>query len=319
MAWPLFKRTPERGRSCSNSSETGRASATIPLSRGKVNAPGIVQRAETAVELASLREDKVILETGIHEALRNFYAKQVARDDVSEALRGLRLEWRVACFTIARRYASYIEDQYFAISGKRVLDLACGWGGHAMAFASQGATVICSDLTDYRFSDLLRFARDWDVRLVNLRGDCERLPFKENSFDIILALDVVEHIRSVSCLAIEVQRLLRPGGLCLVTSPCRLHSLIFGEPHWGLKGISLLPLRVQRLIATRIFRRTYPFPITRQYTLVAQLLKPFTRVGLTGRPVVVGRLSKMFEYRPILLNFIEQCFWTFVILRKTDN
>ena len=255
--------------------------------------------------------------TKLQHDLKEFFTKQVGKEHVSEALRLSRLEWRLACFTIAQRYASYIRSQYFDMEKKQVLDLACGWGGHAMAFASEGATVVCSDLADYRISDLQSFARERGVMLVGLRGDCQRLPFKDSSFDVILALDVIEHIGSVSGLAGEVQRLLRPGGICLITSPPRLHSLIFGEPHWGLRGITLFPLAGQRLIATRLFRRTYPYPITRQYTLASQLIKPFNVVGLKGIPSIIGRLGKILENRSLFRRTAQEFFWSFVVVSKS--
>ena len=249
--------------------------------------------------------------------LREFFAKQVGKDQVSEALRVSRLEWRLACFTTAQRYAKYINDLFFDIRNKRVLDLACGWGGHAMAFAGEGATVICSDLTDYKFSDFQCFARERNITLATLRSDCQKLPFKDDSFDIILALDVIEHINSVSGLAGEVQRLLRPGGICLVTSPPRLHSLILGEPHWGLRGIAVLPLAGQRLVATSIFGRTYPYPITRQYTLASQLIRPFNQVGLKGTAFIEGRLEKALRKNSLLRRAVQEVWWSFVALNKT--
>jgi 2-polyprenyl-3-methyl-5-hydroxy-6-metoxy-1,4-benzoquinol methylase len=255
--------------------------------------------------------------TQLQYDLRDFFAKQVGRDQVSDALRTSRLEWRLACFTTAQRYAKYINDRFFDIRKKRVLDLACGWGGHAMAFASEGATVICSDVSDYKFSEIQRFARERDITLATLRGDCQKLPFKDNSFDIILALDVIEHIGSVSGLAGEVGRLLRSGGICLVTSPPRLHSLMFGEPHWGLRGIALLPLVGQRLVATNIFKRTYPYPITRQYTLASQLIRPFNQVGLKGTPFIEGRLEKALSRSPLLRRAFQEVLWSFVALNKT--
>ena len=42
--------------------------------------------------------------------------------------------------------------------GRKVLDVAAGWGGHAIAFAEAGADVIASDLNDHAFDQLKGFA-----------------------------------------------------------------------------------------------------------------------------------------------------------------
>jgi SAM-dependent methyltransferase len=251
--------------------------------------------------------------------IRDFFCKQLKKDEESEAIQASRLQWRLSCFNTGRQYASYISKNYFRLSGKTVLDLACGWGAHALAFTDEGARVVCSDLTNYRFSDLQYFASTRGIQLVSLRADCQALPFKDNCFDVILALDVVEHIASVVSFAAAVQRVLRPGGICIITSPPRLNSFIFGEPHWCVRGISLFPLGIQRLIATRVFRRTYPYPITRQYTFVSDLIHPFKEVGLKGTPVVVRRLDRTFKTRGLFRTAVEEVFWDFVVLRKPGH
>jgi SAM-dependent methyltransferase len=76
------------------------------------------------------------------------------------------------------------------------------------------------------FSPLaLQFARDQlpynDTarNLSLLRGDAQRLPFDDNSFDVATMLDVLEHL-SDDCQALsEVRRVLRPGGALVMSVP----------------------------------------------------------------------------------------------------
>jgi SAM-dependent methyltransferase len=51
-----------------------------------------------------------------------------------------------------------------------------------------------------------------------LRGDATTLPFSEECFDAVLLLDVMEHTDDVPLLS-EVRRVLRPGGVLLLTVP----------------------------------------------------------------------------------------------------
>jgi len=61
-------------------------------------------------------------------------------------------------------------------------------------------------------------SRDPDLELVRVE---DRLPFADGSFDSVSMLDVLEHTRSESATLAEVCRVLRPGGLLVLTVPAR--------------------------------------------------------------------------------------------------
>ncbi len=52
-----------------------------------------------------------------------------------------------------------------------------------------------------------------------VRGNVERLPFRDGSFDLVTANVVVEHIEDPRALLQEVHRVLRPGGIFLFHTP----------------------------------------------------------------------------------------------------
>jgi SAM-dependent methyltransferase len=225
--------------------------------------------------------------------------------------------WRLSCFDTGARYADYIEENIFSLAGKRILDVASAWGGHAIAFANREATVIASDLNDHRYASFATFLQEQGIHLHPLIANCEKTPYRDDSFDVILALDVVEHIDSIEAFAKEIKRLLHPNGICLLSTPPRIRSFIEGEPHYGLKGLTLLPFRWQRFVSTRLFRRSYPYPITRQYTLAREVIKPFATLGLEGTPILRGRLARKLICFPLLLRLAKQLFWDFLVLTKS--
>ncbi len=57
--------------------------------------------------------------------------------------------------------------------------------------------------------------RGYDIRL----GDASNLDFEDESFDLVTALDVIEHNDDDSAILREAQRVLRPGGLVLISVP----------------------------------------------------------------------------------------------------
>lgn len=196
------------------------------------------------------------------DALRSFFAKHT--ESAGE------VDWRMSCLKHGQEYAEAIEREHFSLIGKRVLDMSCAWGGHAVAFANRGAHVTAADLNDHKFEALREFAADQKLSMTVLQADCQALPL-DGKYDVILALDLIEHIPDPKAMAAEIKRLLNPGGVCIITTPAKFLSVVWGEPHWHLRGLSLLPFRWQSWVARRLFSRSYPFPIERQYVRASQV------------------------------------------------
>jgi len=94
----------------------------------------------------------------------------------------------------------------------RVLDVGCGTG--LVLKALEGWQPVGLD-----FSHLaLKFCRQRGHQRL-ARADVVRLPFADNSFDLILALDLIEHIERDDLLIREFNRVLRPGGCVMATVP----------------------------------------------------------------------------------------------------
>jgi SAM-dependent methyltransferase len=51
------------------------------------------------------------------------------------------------------------------------------------------------------------------------RGECDRLLFGDRTFDLIVAISVLEHIRDIESFLTEIYRVLKPGGVLLVGMP----------------------------------------------------------------------------------------------------
>lgn len=230
-----------------------------------------------------------------------------------------RLAWRLSCFDSGLRYVRFLEDEYFEVAGKRVLDPACAWGGHAFAFAASGARVYAGDILDHKFSTLEKFSQENNLDLWPFLSDCEVLPFGDQTFDIIVALELVEHVNSIENFASEVKRLLRKGGMCLLSTPPRLRSFLQGEPHYNLRGITMLPFSWQRLVATRIFKRSYPYPIMRQYSRASQVIQPFAALGLEGKPILIKRGSGILKGNRFLQGLASELIWNFIVVTKPGH
>jgi SAM-dependent methyltransferase len=96
--------------------------------------------------------------------------------------------------------------------GVRVLDVGCGPGHLCAAAAARGATPVGTDLAP----GMVRAAREAHPELEFHVGDAEDLPFADASFDAALAAFVVNHLPHPRRAAVELRRVLRPGGRAAV-------------------------------------------------------------------------------------------------------
>ncbi len=135
-----------------------------------------------------------------------------------------------------------------------VLDLGAGNGGVAAALANcSNYRVHTLDIVPNR--NLLRLERNLRLPIRPIVGMGESAPFAPDTFDIVLVIDALEHIADPGQLASQVMRILRPGGVCMITTPPRLRYLLARDPHYGIRGLLLFPNEVQRAIVNRVFRR----------------------------------------------------------------
>ncbi|MEO3814443.1 class I SAM-dependent methyltransferase [Sphaerisporangium sp. B11E5] len=102
---------------------------------------------------------------------------------------------------------------------RHVLDLGCGPGRHAEAFARAGWTAAGLDRSEHAVAAARRRAEDEGLPATYHAGDFTRLPFADASFDYVLAWNVVYHGDEdvLARVLAEVGRVLRPGGLYQAT------------------------------------------------------------------------------------------------------
>lgn len=135
--------------------------------------------------------------------------------------------------------------QYGAIvgqipKGSRILDLGCGDGNVSQLYLSKGK-VTGLDISQ----TALNMAKK--KGLSTLLHDLNKLPlpFSNNSFDVIILTDVLEHVIDPLNLLIEINRIIISNGLLIITVPnfARLENrfrMLMGDPtdilHWDKYG-----------------------------------------------------------------------------------
>ncbi|MGI8906591.1 MAG: class I SAM-dependent methyltransferase [Candidatus Sumerlaeaceae bacterium] len=94
-----------------------------------------------------------------------------------------------------------------------ILDIGCGTGLLLEHLAQMGKA------TGLDFSPVaLEYCRSHDLKSLG-RADVRHLPVKDASVDVITAIDLVEHIKDDVGLMAEFQRVLKPGGVAVLSVP----------------------------------------------------------------------------------------------------
>lgn len=111
--------------------------------------------------------------------------------------------------------------------GSQVIDVGCGAGRHSFAAYRRGADVIAfdQDAEELRNVDVMLRAMhevgeapEAAVAQVVI-GDALALPYPHDSFDCVIASEILEHIPDDDAAIAELVRVLKPGGTLAVTVP----------------------------------------------------------------------------------------------------
>jgi ubiquinone/menaquinone biosynthesis C-methylase UbiE len=100
------------------------------------------------------------------------------------------------------------------ITNKKILDVGAGTGRLTIMLRDHRAEVTALDTSEKMLEILHRKNKHIQVVV----GDAENLPFENDSFDIVTAAFLIVHLKNPTRFFDEVYRVLKPGGLFLVTN-----------------------------------------------------------------------------------------------------
>lgn len=109
------------------------------------------------------------------------------------------------------------------VAGKRVLDLGCGRGEAAIAFARAGAHVTAVDASAVQLERARTLAAEHEIRVEWHHGDAAELAFlRADSIDIAYSVGLLPEVDDQSRLFRQIHRVLRPHGafVCAYEHPC---------------------------------------------------------------------------------------------------
>jgi demethylmenaquinone methyltransferase / 2-methoxy-6-polyprenyl-1,4-benzoquinol methylase len=198
---------------------TGRKTSGRQAIRGK-DTPERVQK------LGGTRPEGTRNEREAAACVQQMFRRIAPRYDVLNLLISFSLDgvWRRRT---ALRFARLLQQP-----GSRVLDLCCGTGDLAFALsrASNGSNceIVGVDFVEAMLTRAQAKARDRRQAVTFVGGDALRLPFPDDSFDLVTSAFGFRNLANYESGLREIARVLRPGG--------RLGILDFSEPDSGVVG-----------------------------------------------------------------------------------
>src|SRR5688572_2803373 len=124
-----------------------------------------------------------------------------------------------------------------AVRGKRVLDIASGSGYGSALLAESATSVVGVDVSP----DAVSYASREHARSnVEFRvGNAEHIPVDDSSVDVVVTFETIEHVADYERFVAEIDRVLAPGGVALISTPndlefiegnhFHLHEFVYDE------------------------------------------------------------------------------------------
>nr|CAD6597490.1 bifunctional 2-polyprenyl-6-hydroxyphenol methylase/3-demethylubiquinol 3-O-methyltransferase UbiG [Rhizobium sp. TCK] len=107
---------------------------------------------------------------------------------------------------------------HLPLSGLRVLDIGCGGGLLSEPVARMGATVVGADPSEKNIRIAQTHAAETGVEIDYRAVTAERLAETGEMFDVVLNMEVVEHVADVDFFMRTCASMVKPGGLMFVAT-----------------------------------------------------------------------------------------------------
>nr|WP_254213032.1 methyltransferase domain-containing protein [Burkholderia multivorans] len=104
------------------------------------------------------------------------------------------------------------------VSGKDVLDIACGEGYGSSLLAKSARSVVGVDIDPKTVAHASqRYAGEGNLRFV--AGSASSIPLVDSSIDVVVSFETIEHLAEQHEMLTEIRRVLKPNGMVVISSP----------------------------------------------------------------------------------------------------
>lgn len=105
--------------------------------------------------------------------------------------------------------------------GKTILDIACGEGYGSALLSSSAKKVIGIDISKETIDHAKNKYKSENLSF--MVGDINLIPLKDNSVDLVVSFETIEHLDFHEKLILEIKRVLVPDGILIISSPDKIN------------------------------------------------------------------------------------------------
>lgn len=189
-------------------------------------------------------------------------------------------------FVVGALFRSYLAGD----GAKAYLDVGCGTGEGSVIVNGAGV------LTGVDMSgEALALAEGRGYASLH-QASAEALPFEDGEFDGVLALDVLEHVADDAKMLAECSRVLRPGGVLILTVPAYRwlwsgHDEVFGHRRRYVRGALVAKIKAAGFdVRLASYYVTCLFPVIALWRLTEKVLRNKRASHFFSLPRAIDRL-----------------------------
>ncbi|MFA5129338.1 MAG: class I SAM-dependent methyltransferase [Patescibacteria group bacterium] len=157
-----------------------------------------------------------------------------------------------------RAYAHRARNEHLLqllVPGQRMIEVGAGDGAFAVMAAKKGLTVVATDISEPNIERMKRYVEEQGVsdKVTCVLASADQLPYEDDSFDIVVASHVLEHVPDFDKALAEVRRVTRDKALIALPtcmSPCAWVLLGAGGGWWyfGKRSIPSMIFGFSRVV-----------------------------------------------------------------------
>jgi len=138
-----------------------------------------------------------------------------------------------------RKFAVLTEEIHHLLPVSAYLDAGCGDGRYLAALPALGPVpqrIVGVDIAESILDTARRATAEVGLAPELLRANLERLPLGDAEFDLVVSVQVLEHLIDPAAALRELARVLRPGGTLLLSTDNRrnLVTRMLNSPRWAV-------------------------------------------------------------------------------------
>jgi ubiquinone/menaquinone biosynthesis C-methylase UbiE len=201
-----------------------------------------------------------------------------------------------------------LTNQKLELNGIR-LDVGCGKGYASLIFSKKFSEVVSLDVSKKEVETAKRNLRKANVKTHFVLADATKLPFREDSFNVVTGFSIIEHLQDQPTFLKDVNRVLTKRGIFMSQFPNDNFPLEF---HTGIPFPGILPRKLKNLYVKHLLKWSSDFDIWNLTPKKAvKLCEPrFGRIYIEkcNYPEEVIPVNLSFIYRLAKkLRFLELC------------